>query len=86
MIGTVDYMPPEQATDDTLVDLRADIYALGATLYLALTGQIPFPREGDVPKLMAKLNEAPPKPSEIAPRAAGGVRHRHRQIDGAQSR
>ena len=67
MIGTVDYMPPEQATGDSLVDLRADIYALGATLYLALTGQIPFPREGDVPKLMAKMNEAPPKPSEVAP-------------------
>jgi serine/threonine protein kinase/energy-coupling factor transporter ATP-binding protein EcfA2 len=65
MIGTVDFMPPEQATGDTLVDLRADVYSLGATLYLALTGQIPFQREGDVPKLMAKLSEDPPRPTEI---------------------
>jgi len=66
MVGTVDYMPPEQATSGTSVDFRADIYSLGATLYEALTGQVPFPREGDVPKLMAKLNDDPPKPTAVA--------------------
>jgi serine/threonine protein kinase len=43
LLGTVGYMAPEQARDPHSVDGRADLFALGATLYWALTGKEPYP-------------------------------------------
>jgi serine/threonine-protein kinase len=51
LIGTADYIAPEQARDASLVDTRADVYSLGCTFYYLLTGRPPFPG----PALMQKL-------------------------------
>ncbi len=60
VLGTADYLAPEQALDSHGVDSRADIYSLGCSLYFLLTGHPPFP-DGTLPqRLMAHQKQAPP--------------------------
>lgn len=66
IMGTPSYMAPEQARGER-VDHRADIYAVGAILYCALTGQRPFDRSDPTATLTAVLTEDPPRPRSLEP-------------------
>jgi response regulator RpfG family c-di-GMP phosphodiesterase len=59
ILGTVDYMAPEQARDATTVDIRADIFGLGGVLYWCLTGQLPFPCTGNPVEALTQRLHAP---------------------------
>jgi serine/threonine protein kinase len=61
VLGTADYLAPEQALDSHGVDIRADIYSLGATFYFCLTGQPPF-NEGTVAQKLIWHQTRQPKP------------------------
>jgi serine/threonine protein kinase len=60
VLGTADYLAPEQAIDSHRIDARADIYGLGCTFYFLLTGSAPFP-EGTVLERLVKHQTAKPK-------------------------
>ena len=66
VMGTPDYMAPEQARGDR-VDARADIYAVGAILYRALTGRKPFEGSDPMAILTAVLTQEPERPSTLEP-------------------
>ncbi len=64
VMGTPDYLSPEQARDLHQVDIRTDIYSLGCTLYFLLTGQPPFPGGSSIDKLVRHAKDMP-KPVEL---------------------
>jgi serine/threonine protein kinase len=66
ILGTVDYMAPEQI-EGGVVDGRSDVYAFGCLLYRCLTGRVPFPREAPSATLMAHMNAPVPRPSALVP-------------------
>ncbi len=66
IVGTVDYMAPEQAVDSTTVDRRADVYSLGGTLFYLLTGR-PMYSGSSLMSLLLQHRDAPP-PSLLAAR------------------
>lgn len=60
MLGTFDYMAPEQIQESANVDGRADIYALGIMVYQMLTGDVPFKHNNPGALLIAHLTQPPP--------------------------
>jgi serine/threonine protein kinase len=62
IVGTADYMAPEQARDSANVDRRADIYGLGATFYYLVTGQAPFAEAETLARKLICHQAATPRP------------------------
>ena len=76
LMGTADFVAPEQAIDSHNIDARADIYSLGATLFYLLTGRPPYEAEtvrqrlakhqaAEVPDLRAHRKDCPPGLEEL---------------------
>jgi eukaryotic-like serine/threonine-protein kinase len=73
VIGTPDYVAPEQATNSRTVDIRADLYSLGCTFYFLLTGRHPFAEGTAIEKLLKHLQEQPRPVSEYRPEVPAPV-------------
>lgn len=67
LVGTADYIAPEQAHDPCLVDIRADIYSLGCTLYFLLAGRPPFSGGSLIQKLLQHQDADRPNLRELRP-------------------
>ena len=75
-MGTADYVAPEQVTDSRSVDIRADIYALGCTLFKLLTGNAPFADQRHVTafaKMTAHVSTEAPSLAECLHGAPAGL-------------
>jgi serine/threonine protein kinase len=67
ILGTADYVAPEQAVDSSRVDIRVDIYSLGATLYFLLTGRPLFPDGRTAQKLVWQQIKEPTRVDQLRP-------------------
>ena len=67
VVGTMDYIAPEQVDDPTQVDARADLYSLGCTMFFALTGQPPFPGGTSQEKMKRHRTEYPDPITDFNP-------------------
>jgi len=79
VLGTADYVAPEQAIDSSAVDVRADLYSLGATFYFLLAGRPLFPEGKTAQKLLWQQMREPTPIHEIrpeVPRELSDILHR----------
>ena len=67
IMGTLDYMSPEQGWDSRAVDIRGDIFGLGCTLFHFLSGCLPFQSGNSLQKLIARCSNDAPPIREFAP-------------------
>lgn len=65
VLGTADYLSPEQARDSHRADARSDIYALGCTLFYLLAGRAPFAKGTLAERIQAHMKQRPPNLLEV---------------------
>jgi WD40 repeat protein/serine/threonine protein kinase len=73
VVGTVDFLAPEQARDASSVDIRADLYSLGCTYYYLLTGQVPFSGATVMNKLFKHAQEQAEPVEKLRPETPPAV-------------
>jgi len=73
LLGTPDYMAPEQARDAHSADIRADIYSLGCVLYHMIAGQSPFPDSNIISQMIRHASETPRALKEFNPAVPDGL-------------
>ncbi|MBA4067030.1 MAG: serine/threonine protein kinase [Isosphaera sp.] len=73
ILGTADYLAPEQAVDSSKVDIRADLYSLGATLYFLLAGRPLFPDGRTAQKLVWQQIKEPDPVDRVRPGVPPGL-------------
>jgi serine/threonine-protein kinase len=67
VMGTPDFLSPEQSRDLHETDIRSDLYSLGCTFYFLLTAQVPFPGGNTVDKLIRHNSDEPKALEELRP-------------------
>ncbi|MGH7170287.1 MAG: serine/threonine-protein kinase, partial [Gemmataceae bacterium] len=73
VLGTPDYIAPEQSRDIHAADIRSDLYSLGCAFYFALAGRVPFPGENAMEKLLKHLMEQAEPLQKVRPDVPAAV-------------
>ncbi len=73
LMGTPDYVAPEQVQDAAKADSRSDLYSLGCTFFHLLSGRVPFPGGRALEKLVRHATEAPPAVERLRPEVPAAV-------------
>ncbi len=72
LMGTVEFMSPEQATAPSEIDFRSDLFSLGVLVYYGLTARLPFEMSDDAP-LVTQWQKGPPRVSALLPELPVGI-------------
>jgi serine/threonine protein kinase len=67
ILGTPDFLSPEQARDVHLADIRSDLYSLGCTFYFLLSGKVPFPGGSNLEKIIRHSTQEPMPLTQFRP-------------------
>jgi serine/threonine protein kinase len=73
LLGTPDYMSPEQSRDPRIIDIRSDIYSMGCVLYHLLAGQPPFPDTNIISQMIRHATETPKALKTFNPAVPDGL-------------